>query len=98
MPIKTTASMFPISKNIDIPGKPGRTKEKRFPLDQLDIGDSFFIPPNIMLETETFTNLRSHINGYAQTARISITTRIRSEDGIIGMRVWRVQVQDKVRK
>lgn len=90
--------MFKVEHGIAIPGKTKFVKEKRFPLDSLNIGDSFFIPPTVMDEQDTFNDLRSCVVGYAVREDIEITTRIRSENGIVGMRVWRIQKQDKVSK
>jgi hypothetical protein len=66
---------LPIDKNVPLPA--------RFPLDQMEVGDSFAVPPGVHRTTVSIAALR-----YGRKHRMKFVTR-KTPDGTI--RCWRVE-------
>ncbi len=73
--------MFTIEKNHPIPK--GRAK---YPLDQLEVGDSFFIPE---VDKERHKNIRIYVSGWARRSKTGMKFTTRAVDD--GIRVWRTE-------
>lgn len=73
--------MYDIEHGVKVPGE-GRSK---YPWEQMDIGDSFFVP-----EPDA-----GAVRSAASAARKRLSTRYkcskRVEDGVAGIRVWRIE-------
>lgn len=72
-----------IESGIPIP-EPARAK-KNYPWPLLQPGDSFFIPEGKQ------ANVASAANQFARKNGVRFVTRVREEDGVSGVRVWRVE-------
>lgn len=85
--------MYKIDVNIPLPTTRGRPAEFSFPFANMQVGDSFFVPAG----AEGLEKIRSRLSSsivrfrarVARTAKFS--TRVVVEDGVNGVRVWRVQ-------
>jgi hypothetical protein len=75
-----------IEKGIPIP-TPRKNLAEQYPLMDLKPGDSFFFAAS----PKEALNRRMSISQWAKKNGILLTTRIRVEDGVHGMRVWRVE-------
>ena len=78
-------SELKIDKNVPIP-----TLRRRYPFREMDIGDSFFVALNPgqdirVLQTSVKSASRGVGNGFC------ITTRRVTEDGVRGLRAWRIK-------
>jgi len=70
---------YPVEKNIPIPLVRGGKGLRKWPIDKMEVGDSFF-----SLE---YGGVRKS----AKILGIKITTRQVEEDGVKGIRVWRIK-------
>ncbi len=79
--------MFNIEKNVPVPFK--NTPTALYPFRQMEIGDSFFIP---LKEGDVMQMLQSRVAATARTVLgpKKISTRCVTENGVKGLRVWRV--------
>ena len=73
---------FKIEKNIPIP------QRRVYPFKKMEIGDSFFIP---LPEGRNVQYLQSNLTWSARMKRIRVTTRRTEENGVFGVRVWRIE-------
>ena len=82
--------MFPIDKNIPIPPRTPTTRMSKFPLESMDVGDSFLIPiedgRNISEEGNRVANVirkwaRRRGDGWKFSRRITSQ----------GIRIWRIK-------
>ena len=86
---------FKIQSGIDLPSRARGAGTSKYPVAQLEVGQSFFIPKASKAVGVTLSKL-------AKTAKITITTRKTTEfadydaqgngvgDKVEGLRVWRV--------
>lgn len=81
-------SEFEIEKGVPIP-RGGSGRPRKYPRD-LDVGDSFFVPAQ---DAQDANGIRNSIGGtFRRSASgIRITTRVLTEGGQLGVRVWRVE-------
>lgn len=70
---------FKIEKNIPLAKKGGAARA--YPLDQMEVGDSFFVPGG----------KSGNVTPSAHYRGIKIKTRTVTESGVKGLRVWRVE-------
>lgn len=76
---------YTIEKGIAIPNK--RTRRSKYPFDEMELGDSFFVPAK---KTQKIVVLRSNLLTLAKRADGSekkFTTAIQ----IDGVRIWRIR-------
>ena len=83
--------MFEIEKNISIPILAQTGALRLYPLNTMEVGDSFFVPVTSRIDVD---RIQSSIMGTARTGRYGgkkFTTRqIKDEDRISGVRCWRI--------
>jgi len=72
--------MFEIQKGLPIPPKSQGRYPCKYPLSQMEVGDSFFVPEPGHPNTK----------GRAETLGFKFTTRVVTENGVKGTRVWRI--------
>lgn len=80
-------SMFKIDDGI--PVAPVQ-KTSKYPVADLEVGQSFFVP----LDGKTSTGIQGALNSAAKPERAkgkSFVTRTITEDGVEGVRIWRVE-------
>lgn len=78
--------MFTVEKNVEVPkGRSG--KPEKYPFPDMDSGDSFFAPAGKL----TASSLQKSIASAAirRMGAGAFTTRVLTEDGVEGVRVWR---------
>lgn len=78
-----------IEKNIPIPPTQNKIKghrEKIYPYKELNVGDSFFVP-----YANRLAALSGAIYSYTRKHGIKLCTRKVTENGIWGLRVWRIK-------
>ena len=76
-----TNEEFVIDKDVPVPDK---IKKYKYPLREMEIGDSFFIPARVPSQMSSYISVSKSATGFEYTSRSVI------EDGIKGVRVWRV--------
>jgi hypothetical protein len=74
--------MIEIQNNLPIP--PRRGRPVKYPLDLMQVGDSFFVA------TQVRSTLSNSINRCRKKLGSSFTVRTVEENGVRGLRVWRV--------
>jgi len=65
-----------------VPLSPVSSRQK-YPFHAMDIGDSFFLP-------ERSSTKSGNLHQFARNQRVSIKTRTVTENGVKGVRVWRI--------
>ncbi len=76
--------MYEIEKGIEVPDD-GRGRTLKYPWKSLEIGDSFFV---IGVKR---TSISGSINHAQKRYGLTLTSRIREENGVKGVRVWRIE-------
>tara|TARA_R100000149_G_scaffold60384_2_gene29560 strand:- start:102 stop:365 length:264 start_codon:yes stop_codon:yes gene_type:complete len=83
-----------IDKNVPVPiGSDRRSGSRKYPLSEMNVGDSFFLP---MEEGDNIKRMGNRMSQARQTYQkshegVRFTQRIWQEDEVIGLRVWRVE-------
>lgn len=75
-----------IEKDIPLPER--ESAERRYPIADMDVDDSFFVP--ITPENEEGA-IRSTLYSTARRLNVKVTLNKREEDGAIGIRCWRYE-------
>ena len=75
--------LYKIDSNVPMPAP--RAKERKYPLDSLDVGQSFFVPGVEM------ASVSGSISKGARQMKIKCQCRAVVEGGVSGVRVWRVE-------
>jgi hypothetical protein len=86
--------MYKIKKNVSIPSKKDGTTKTIYPFKSMEIGDSFFIPKKNRNLNSIRSSIQSNFNRYNksnESNQIKILTRAVQENGVLGLRVWRIQ-------
>ncbi|MEI2419605.1 hypothetical protein V6O07_04980 [Arthrospira platensis SPKY2] len=76
--------MFTIEKNVPLVAV-GNRRTSKYPYAQLDVGDSFFVPGT------TTKSLGSAAANAAKKLGVVFATRTVTENGVTGVRIWRVE-------
>ena len=83
-------SEYKIDTKIPIPSI--RNKNGRYPFDTLKVGDSFFVPAEganvVAVRSAAYMYAKSHLD-------YKVTARLVEEDGVKGVRIWRVAKEEK---
>lgn len=74
-------TLFPVEPGLPIPES--RIWRRKYPFKQMEVGDSFFVPG------KTIQDLKGPLN-YARCDCRRFTTRRVTENGITGLRIWRI--------
>jgi hypothetical protein len=82
-------SGYKVDKGIEMPSL-GRSTCP-YPFDKLQIGDSFFVPIDGKVENK----VRSSAYHFARVWDVKIKIRLMHENGVWGLRVWRVKMPKK---
>jgi hypothetical protein len=73
-----------IEKGVPFPNRAPRVSKYRFPLGEMDVGDSFFVS----VKDDSFLNsARSLISKYGRVFKRKFATRMMDD----GLRVWRIE-------
>lgn len=80
--IDFATGLIPIDRGIPLPSEPPKNARK-YPFRDLELGDSFFAP------CKTREQLKSLISRSSCSCRRFVTRSV-VEDGVKGLRVWRV--------
>jgi hypothetical protein len=85
-----TRHQFVIEKNVPLPKSNRGRGNTRYPFGRMDIGDSFFIaaPENATATQQRISSAATH---FAARHACRFTTREVMEDGVIGVRIWRIE-------
>jgi len=78
-------SEFKIDKNVPIPEGRWGKRRKKYPFDEMEVGDSFFIHGG---KQESITSIMRH---WREKLGHKYTTRSVVENGVKGVRVWRIE-------
>lgn len=79
--------MFKIDKNVKMP--PKGQKPSKYPFQQMEVGDSFFVPNPKDKKRSPITSATHSANKKLAPKRF--TSRTVTESGVMGMRIWRTQ-------
>lgn len=87
---------FGIEIEDDIPVPPGsdrRSVERKYPLSDLEVGQSFFLPLEEGDDLKRMANRLSQARqGYQKRNEgVRFTQRMWEKDGEVGIRIWRVE-------
>ncbi len=74
---------FPIEKNVPLPDLPGPGSPK-YHWKSMEIGDSFFVPNRTAME------FGGHVGAARKSTGFGFTVKTREENGVRGVRVWRI--------
>jgi hypothetical protein len=77
--------MFKIDKGIPIPDK-SQTSERKYPWSTMAVGDSFFVPAG----DKPAHKVQQRLAGASKPKGKKFTSRVQVEEGVTGVRVWRV--------
>lgn len=87
-------SEFKLEDGIPAPSK-GRGRGTKYPFSAMEVGQSFFVPTP---SRENARTVQAYVQisgkGYANRhggGTMVFTTSVREEDGVVGVRVWRVK-------
>jgi hypothetical protein len=83
-----------IEKDIPVPvGSDRRSVEKKYPLKEMKVGDSFFLPLEQDDDLKRMANRISQARqGYQKRNEgVRFTQRLWEKEGTVGIRVWRVE-------
>lgn len=76
---------FPLTSNVPIPSRPNhKGAPRKYPLDEMAVGDSFFVP-------KSQNALSGSITGAQKRTGFRFTARSVTEGDVQGTRVWRTQ-------
>ena len=79
---------YKVESGVPIPMPKPKAKARKYPLREMLIGDSFFVPASTLKSpSSAYASLGSH----ARQAGIKVSIRRLTEDGVDGFRVWRVE-------
>lgn len=78
--------MYEIEKGIKIPVRKS-SRPAKYPWRQMELGDSFFVPSGNPSKMITRLNPSSQ----TQKAGLKFTRRIVEENGVKGVRIWRIK-------
>lgn len=79
-----TISQYAIDSSVPIPDMHGGRGILKYPFPLMQVGDSFFVPGR------NSQGVKGTINYWNRAGR-KFTTRTRTENGVYGVRVWRVE-------
>lgn len=74
---------FKIERGVKLP-PPSWGRKKKYPIDQLEVGDSFFVPGKVHTQL-------SGVRANAIRKGIKLSVRNETVDGISGVRVYRIE-------
>ena len=85
---------FPVQR-IAVPDKNlAKRGNRKYPWDELEVGDSFFVASGHRTVNQRQRQLiacsQGWINQFVSRKHVRFTTRIVEEDGVSGVRIWRV--------
>lgn len=81
-PVATFLSLFQVDRNVPLP--PAKTLyQRKYPFNVMAVGDSFFVPG------VTRQQMAGPIR-YATCECRKFTTRRTTENGVAGLRIWRI--------
>jgi len=94
---------YKIEKTVPVPTD-FRTTDRKYPFEEMEIGDSFFIAPEY--EDETVKRLSNRMaqarqayqrRGIKQNQPVQFTQRVWTDEetGEAGIRVWRVPIEEE---
>lgn len=91
MPPKKTKVVNKIEYKIEknIPIVRARKAFTRFPLDEMEVGDSFYIPLSDQKKESAMASIYSAANSFNRSHKAKIKVSTRSEAD--GLRVWRIK-------
>lgn len=87
---------YKIDKNLPIPPRPRRKRTSKYPIADMEIGDSFFVPtgPFKAAQDSKMKSIRTRLHYLRNEKRIEpharFEHRVVTEDGRTGVRVWRI--------
>lgn len=94
---ETKVLSFTIDSGIDIPDD-FRVSQRKYPFEEMEVGDSFFLPPEYEDDSPKRLSGRVAQARQAYQKRCAkqgmekrFTQRQYTQDGIFGVRVWRVE-------
>ena len=82
-----------IDKGVPIPKQTRRTPTFNYPFGEMDIGDSFFVTPDSQQTPEQLlARARHQYRNFAkqQDPEPKFTAKIAEENGVVGVRVWKI--------
>lgn len=77
---------FVIEKNVEIPS--AGVTQKKYPLRELEVGDSFFVPGE---NAKAIGRVRNAAFQAGKVHGLAFTCRVVTESGVRGIRVWRTE-------
>lgn len=83
-----------IDGDIELPARPRRGGQRLYPLDELNVGQSFFVPAEDNTDEAVIRlqgTLHSCARGVAKRTGARFTTRQWEQGARRGIRVWRVE-------
>jgi hypothetical protein len=84
-------SEYKIEKGVPVPPivRKGVTHKTKYPWREMEVGDSFFVPRP---DGKDVKIMQTCFSGKKRAARFGIRTKTRqwTENGVLGIRVWRI--------
>ena len=84
-------SEFKVEKGVPVPPivRKGVTHKTKYPWREMEVGDSFFVPCR---DGRDVRGMQRSFSGKKRAAHYGIRTKTRqsTENGVLGIRVWRV--------
>ena len=82
-----------IDKNVPIPKGTRVSPTVTYPFGEMEIGDSFFVPPFLQQTTkQLIAKMRHEYRNFAkqQDPQPKFTAKISEENSVVGVRVWKI--------
>lgn len=96
LPKRSESMPFKIDKNLPIPPRPRRKRTSKYPLTDMEVGDSFFVPtgPFKAAQESKMKSIRTRLTYLRNEKRIEpharFEHRVVTEGNRTGVRVWRI--------
>ncbi len=83
-------SEFKVDKNIALWVKPPGGPKQKYPFPNMDVGDSFFVPGGATCGVRK-NRVYAAATAYGRTHNMRFSGRMAKENGVEGVRIWRVE-------
>lgn len=79
---------YPVDKKVPLPQRLSRPKRSKYPLEHLNVTDSFFVPH---AKSTSFSGTVQNFRlSHPDKAHWKFTVRTVTENGVEGVRLWRI--------
>lgn len=82
---KSNNGLWEIARGVEVPKKVESRKRRGYPYEELEVGESFWVPAGPVKSARDRFRLKNKIHGKRFISRTA------TENGEVGIRVWRVE-------